>query len=1164
MAIGGVPSMNKQTPLLRDKSRPGDEEWPNERVVGWLEESGWNYAARRFRDYNVQGQKFFDLTIEELNDLLPRFRDDEKKLLLHNIRTLRTNVLATKYEEMTTTPTSMYDEHPFRDPPENAAYQQSMQARPNPSMTPWNLGPYHAPVRQQQNGTLEYDGGPQTLHIPQRTSSSSGIVSELMEQIQAPQFKPLAGKPRLRSSNPYPSNPSAANGRYPGNVGVNMFPAASDRIRSPNSPRNIVDPEKGWKVAGRVPVVSAPAAAPSTPPVPVMHEHPIQVTKDSDVYFRLIVTDSSDAQHIKYLILKKMGLEVSGVKYQFFHENGSRADLALSDDELLRVCRNSDDSITKRILVKALDTSAENYNDYPLQSSPHPFRPSYPRSQPSYGTPSDVLASVAWQPPSNDTYDISTQAAGYLQPDRASPISTSGGYQLTDPPAPQLDNTAHCQFEQQQPLGTLVDEYRYDSGYFEKTFKRSSNRSVASSDYQVFSDQTGTPPSSVQTELRVIPPQTNPTEKPKPLESLWAVAPRPQASLSEQTNEPFTEPPHASKSTPVLNSVSRPQSTSSEKSSGVVNETLPVVSYWAIPPRPQSSASDRTDGSFAETPRSTKAATPVVSYWAVPPRSQPVTDDELTPTEATASNYYQPAKQPLWSIEEQSLPNNNLEVPRSPLSAALSVEEGVEKLSLSDPREGNANSGLHIQIPSRTSPGPSSARSQHSPRTPLGEPRTPQSAISIPSPICSQETPDSDYNDWAERPPVEKLYRDIDKYLPGHDLDGEIVIETPSLPATTPASRRLQGRKKSVRIMMKEKEADEARHKWKLATNMIKINRAMSRQRSTKMWGRKVEQVKPGMTVEKVVQATLQPGDMPEPTKMQWMRGELIGKGSFGRVYHAWNVATSEWIAVKQVDLPTSTSDLSNPELREQVDSIYREITLLAPLNHDNVVQYLGYHSDEEEGHLYIFLEYVPGGSIASMLSKYGAFGERLVRFFTRQILLGLEYLHGCNILHRDIKAGNILLDLDGICKITDFGLSKLGGQHKAYDPYAQNSVMRGTVFWMAPEVVKGTNYSAKIDIWSIGCTVIEMLTGKHPWLDLNMLAALYHLGQYQAPPIPQDISSEAEDFLKQCFTINPVDRPTASELLSHPFVQQDSTFNFNEYMQRKGFERKSSRRAKQ
>lgn len=193
-------------------------------------------------------------------------------------------------------------------------------------------------------------------------------------------------------------------------------------------------------------------------------------------------------------------------------------------------------------------------------------------------------------------------------------------------------------------------------------------------------------------------------------------------------------------------------------------------------------------------------------------------------------------------------------------------------------------------------------------------------------------------------------------------------------------------------------------------------------------------------------------------------------------------------------------------------------------------------------------MEYVPGGSILSALKKNGPFDEVLVRFLTRQILLGLEYLHDRNIMHRDIKASNILVDNHGVCKITDFGLSKPSGQEEAYDPNS-NTLMKGTVFWMAPEVVQNSKYSAKIDIWSLGCTVIEMLTGDHPWMEMNMLAALYSLGKYKSPPIPEDAPELAKDFLNQCFIIDPEARPTAADLLVHPFVRQVTNFNFQDYV---------------
>ncbi|KAG0174927.1 hypothetical protein DFQ28_003648 [Apophysomyces sp. BC1034] len=1190
MAIEGGPSMSKQIPLFRERGRPGDEEWPNERVVGWLDDNGWTSAAHR----NVQGQQFLDLTMEDLNDLLPGSRDDERRLLLQNIHTLRTSIPSSRYEGVTTTPTSLSYDRPFRDTPEMVAYQQRLQARPSPSIPSRIANPYYAiPTRQQQLGTPDYEYGGQRPLIPERTSSTSEDIPRLMESIQVPQIMPLTTMPRGRPSNSYLSNLPPSNGRYSGNTGGSAASIAGDWMRNQNGPRYPADPERGWKMAGsRVQVAPTPPLAPAPAPTPTptppaaapprLREYPIQVTKDSDVYFRLIITDTNDPQYIKYLILKKMSFDVGSDKYQFFHENGNRPDLALSDDELLHVCRNSDDSMTKHILVKLLDAPSDNYrNDYVPKSSPHPFRSGYQRP---YGAPNDTSPTqTARQSPYGDTYDTSSRILGHSQPERASPVSTVSGFQLTDPPAPQLEDPTYIMPEYQRTLGTPSDEYRDDSGYFERNYKRSSGRSTASTEHSTSSDQATTPSNYAHTEMWIVPPQTTSVERPKPLESLWAVPPRLQPSYSGKTNQPFTEMPMASKSTPALGSLSRPQSTSSdksiastnevpptvslwavpprpqstcsEKSTGSTNEAPATVSLWAVPPRPQSSTSDRTDNSYVETPITAKPITPTVSLWAVPPRSQTFEDDDITPTQATAPAFRQPTTVHLRAIEEHSLPSRDDNPSRVTWSPAPPIEEAVEGLSLVDSAYGTVNNRLHIQIPASTSPGPSSGRSQHSPRTPRGEPRTPQSAVSTSSPISSQETPESDYNDWVERPTFEKLYRDIDKYLPGHDLDEEILVEPPPVPTASPAARRLQGRKKSVRVIM-----SEAHRNWKQAYNVIKVNQIL-RRRSTKMWGQKVEQVKPGMVVERVAQASLQPGEIPEPTKMQWMRGELIGKGSFGRVYHALNVAAGEWIAVKQVDLPSTKSDKANPELREHVDAIYREITLLSPLSHDNIVQYLGYDSDEEEGHLHIFLEYVPGGSIASVLSKSGRFDERLVRFFTRQILLGLEYLHDRNILHRDIKAGNILLDLDGTCKITDFGLSKPGGQDKAYDPNSQNSVMRGTVFWMAPEVVTGTNYSAKIDIWSIGCTVIEMLSGKHPWLEMNTLAALYNLGRYQAPPIPEDISEQAQDFLRQCFIIDPVQRPTAADLLCHPFVRQDSSFKFKSYMRRMELARRASNR---
>jgi serine/threonine protein kinase len=111
------------------------------------------------------------------------------------------------------------------------------------------------------------------------------------------------------------------------------------------------------------------------------------------------------------------------------------------------------------------------------------------------------------------------------------------------------------------------------------------------------------------------------------------------------------------------------------------------------------------------------------------------------------------------------------------------------------------------------------------------------------------------------------------------------------------------------------------------------------------------------------------------------------------------------------------------------------------------------------------------------------------------------------------------LIEEDGICKISDFGLSKKNDYDGVYDQNSRMS-LRGSIYWMAPEVVKNEPYSAKVDIWSLGCTVLEMLTGQRPWISLNQIAAIYNLGRLNTPSIPDHLSDCAKDFLKQCFTM--------------------------------------------
>jgi mitogen-activated protein kinase kinase kinase len=322
------------------------------------------------------------------------------------------------------------------------------------------------------------------------------------------------------------------------------------------------------------------------------------------------------------------------------------------------------------------------------------------------------------------------------------------------------------------------------------------------------------------------------------------------------------------------------------------------------------------------------------------------------------------------------------------------------------------------------------------------------------------------------------------------------------------------------------------------------------RRKSTKMFNARTEQVRPQrgsrLVMETIPQDHLPSVPSRQPT-FKWMKGQLIGKGTFGRVYLGMNITTGELIAVKQVEVNAKAAGSDKDKIKELVKSLDQEIDTMQHLDHPNIVQYLG--CERKEYSISIFLEYISGGSVGSCIRKHGKFEESVVSSLTRQTLLGLSYLHREGILHRDLKADNILLDLDGTCKISDFGISKKSDN--IYGNDVTNS-MQGSVFWMAPEVIRsqGQGYSAKVDIWSLGCVVLEMFAGKRPWSKEEAIGAIYKLGSLnQAPPIPEDVSRvigvEGLSFMYDCFTIDPMERPTAETLLRAPFCFSDPNYNF-------------------
>ncbi|KZV22732.1 mitogen-activated protein kinase kinase kinase 1-like [Dorcoceras hygrometricum] len=261
-----------------------------------------------------------------------------------------------------------------------------------------------------------------------------------------------------------------------------------------------------------------------------------------------------------------------------------------------------------------------------------------------------------------------------------------------------------------------------------------------------------------------------------------------------------------------------------------------------------------------------------------------------------------------------------------------------------------------------------------------------------------------------------------------------------------------------------------------------------------------------------------------------WQKGDFLGSGSFGTVYEGFT-DDGVFFAVKEVSLLDNGS-----QGQQSLYQLEQEISLLSQFQHENIVRYLG--TDKDDAKLYIFLELVTKGSLAKLYQKY-RLRDSQVSAYTRQILNGLNYLHCRNVVHRDIKCANILVDVSGFVKLADFGLAKATKMNDIKS-------CKGTPFWMAPEVVNRRNhgYGRAADIWSLGCTVLEMLTGQIPYSHLEGMQALFRIGRGELPSIPSNLSKDAQDFILKCLQVNPDNRPTAAQLLEHPFIKkQSSTF---------------------
>ncbi|XP_042891698.1 serine/threonine-protein kinase Tao-like isoform X4 [Penaeus japonicus] len=248
-----------------------------------------------------------------------------------------------------------------------------------------------------------------------------------------------------------------------------------------------------------------------------------------------------------------------------------------------------------------------------------------------------------------------------------------------------------------------------------------------------------------------------------------------------------------------------------------------------------------------------------------------------------------------------------------------------------------------------------------------------------------------------------------------------------------------------------------------------------------------------------------------------------IGHGSFGAVYYARHVTSKEVVAIKKMSY-------NGKQSAEKWQDILKEIRFLRNLRHPNTVTYRGCYLKEST--VWLVMEYCLGSASDIIEVHRQPLREEEISAICEGCLSGLAYLHSLGKIHRDVKAGNILLTENGTVKLADFGSASIASPANSFV---------GTPYWMAPEVILAMDegqYDGKVDVWSLGITCIELAERKPPYFNMNAMSALYHIAQNVAPKMSSpEWSKEFQHFVESCLQKNPPDRPTSARLLSHEFI---------------------------
>jgi len=261
-----------------------------------------------------------------------------------------------------------------------------------------------------------------------------------------------------------------------------------------------------------------------------------------------------------------------------------------------------------------------------------------------------------------------------------------------------------------------------------------------------------------------------------------------------------------------------------------------------------------------------------------------------------------------------------------------------------------------------------------------------------------------------------------------------------------------------------------------------------------------------------------------EDPKARFINLTRIGEGTFGEVYLGTDIRTLSKVAIKKMDINDNYED-----------DLVTEIEMMRTSDHPNIVRFMEAYMWEDD--IWVIMEYMGAGSLTEILEqyKYVKMTEAQIALVSFETLKALDFLHTSYRIHRDIKSDNILLNIEGDIKLADFGYTVQLTTEKA-----KRNTTIGTPYWEAPEVITGDQYDTKVDIWSTGIMAMEMAEGEPPYMDLPPLAALRMIVIDGIPPLTGDKwSPEFRSFVKQCLTIDFKARPSAAELLRHPFISK-------------------------